>query len=194
MSDVLDKNYHHWMNFRKRKSNNEHYNIYKKGKREEFREFVHGYIPLRGTLKDMVTVNVGGGPIPLRFYSKEEILVDPLITNLKLNFPEKYLKGVRALNECIEETSIKSNHAHLVYCKKTIEYIEDWNTAISEMHRILKRKGYLVLIYHSNQSDNTNLNMLKNVDMKEHLESVGFSIIKFKKDSETYTKILARKT
>ena len=193
MSDILSKMYHHWMGFKNREPNNEYYGIYRKGKRDEFRKFVHGYIPLRGMFKDMVTVNVGGGPIPLKFYSKEEILVDPLITNLKLNFPEKYLKGVRTLNECIEETSIKSNHAHLIYCKKTIEYIEEWKKAISEMHRILKNKGYLVLIYHSSQGDNTNLNMLRNVDMKEHLESVGFTVLKFERESSSYTKILARK-
>ena len=190
MSDILNRLWKHWVNLA---GNDTELNKHRKGKRDEFRKFVYGYISPKGMLKDMVTVNVGGGPIPLKFYSREEILVDPLISSVRKMYPKKYLKGIRALNEPIEETTIKSNHAHIVYCKKTIEYIEDWKKAIGEMHRILKRKGYLILIYHSSQADNTNLNILKNVDMEEHLKSVGFDILKFERESSSYTKILARK-
>jgi len=189
MSDILNKLQNHWSSFLHRGVD---LDAHRKNKLDEFKKFIDNEIPDK-SLKKMITVNVGGGPIPTRFRSMKEILVDPLLPYFQKIYPEKYLSGMTLLAEYIGNTSIKNNYAHLVYCKKTIEYIEEWKTSLKEMHRILKRYGYLILIYHAHQSDNTNLNILGDVDMKKHFESIGFNIIKFEKGEDSYTKILARK-
>jgi ubiquinone/menaquinone biosynthesis C-methylase UbiE len=148
------------------------------------------------TRNDLVTVNVGGGPVPFRFPKenvKEEILLDNNAEWFDI-YPKKYREGMRILNENIEETTLPDLYADLCYCRKTLECIENWKEALTQMHRILKADGLLILIFHTNQNDKVNLNLLTMEGVMDYLEQLGFSILfQGRNNITTYVQLLATK-
>lgn len=148
----------------------------------------------RKKIRNMITLNIGCGPIPLRFDSKKEIGLDPLIEQyMGMKYPKNHFRGIMLISGIAEDINLEDGYVDFVYCRKTIEYIKNWKFSLREMIRVLKKGGHLVLIYHNLQHDNTNLNLLEKVDMESHLKSIGFDILKHIVEDKIYVKIFARK-
>jgi len=141
------------------------------------------------------TLNIGGGPIPYRFKNaKEEILLDNNAEWFEPMYPKKYREGMTILNEDIKNTSIKSESVDVVYIRKTIEYIDDWQLVLRQIWRVLKPSGVLIMMFHEVQNDSINLNLLTKDDVTEYLTSIGFRIHFDKRDtSSTYVQIIGVK-
>jgi ubiquinone/menaquinone biosynthesis C-methylase UbiE len=123
---------------------------------------------------DKVVLNVGGGPVPLRFpNAKEEILLDNNADWFEDIYPKKYREGVTVVDGNIETNCLPPNHVDICYCRKTLEYIEDWKTALKEMNRMLKINGIIILMFHEKQSDGINLNLLNRMEVADYLGDLG---------------------
>ena len=145
-------------------------------------------------LKKWTTLNIGCGPLPLRFNSKVEFGLDPLIDSYKkMKYPEKYYRGMKLIKGFINDIDIENDSIDFAYCRKALEYVSEWEESLKEIHRVLKKGGYLVLIYHTVQYDGINLNLLERINMEEHLKSIGFSIMKFERYDDSLTKVLSIK-
>jgi len=147
------------------------------------------------TFQGMTILNIGGGPVPIRFpHSREEILLDNNLDFFDPMFPSKYREGMILLNDDMQSTHIPNNYVDMVYCRKTLEYILEWADVLAQIHRVLKPKGYLILIYHEIQGDGINLNLLNWETVKDVLDSLDFEIVKREEDeSSTFIKLLVRK-
>lgn len=144
-------------------------------------------------MNGMTVLNVGCGPIPLRFKSKREIGIDPLIEFYAGAYPKKYLEGMEPIKGFASKIPLPDGHVDFVYCNNALEYMDDWEKSLAEMARVLKRGGHLALIYHSFQNDGINLCILRQVDMYRYLRSMGFDVLKHTVSSEEHVKIFARK-
>lgn len=134
----------------------------------------------------MVTLNIGGGPVPVRFKNaKEEILLDNNADFFKNMYPIKYREGMTILNEDIETTSLKDESIDLVYMRKTLEYIEDWELTLKSIHRIMKKDGYLIIMSHEHQNDGINLNLLDRFKLADYLGKLGFGLCSYLYDDQT---------
>lgn len=147
----------------------------------------------RESYDNLNTVNVGGGPFPLRFKNAhKEILLDKGISFFCPLYPSKYVEGMELLNEDVCQNTIPDNSIDICYVRKTLEYITEWKTALKEMKRFLKLGGTIVLIFHEHQNDGINLNLLSLDGVCIHLVCIDFDIVEAKMD-RGYVQIVARR-
>ena len=144
--------------------------------------------------KGMTTLNIGGGPVPLRFpNAQEEILVDNNATWFDEHFDKKYREGMTVLDNDITVMKLPDKSVDICYMRKTLEYVSPWQLALSEIARVMKPDSVLVLIFHERQNDGINLNYLKDDVVIKYLERKHFEVLKRYWDNSTYVQLVMRK-
>lgn len=143
---------------------------------------------------DYTTLNIGGGPVPLRFpNAKEEILLDNNATWFDEHFPKKYREDMTVLNNNVSAIPLPDKCVDICYIRKTLEYVSAWQLGLNEIFRVMKPDGLLVLIFHEKQQDGINLNMLKDDTIIQYMQTRHFELLKRYWDKSTYVQLVMRK-
>ena len=143
---------------------------------------------------DFTVLNIGGGPVPLRFpKAKEEILVDNNASWFNEHFPKEYREGMTVLDGDASVMKIPDKSVDICYIRKTLEYIPSWQLVLNEVARVMKPDSLLVLIFHEEQGDGINLNLLKDELIIKTMKLRNYEVLKRTWDNNTYVQLVMRK-
>ncbi|HUV46572.1 MAG TPA: class I SAM-dependent methyltransferase [Candidatus Bathyarchaeia archaeon] len=95
--------------------------------------------------KKTKVLDVGCGIMTvLHFIKGRRYGIDPLIDEYKKIY--SYPKGINVIKAGAEKTPFPANFFDVVFCTNALDHVNDIKQAVAEITRVLKTKGYFVLI------------------------------------------------
>jgi len=86
-------------------------------------------------------LDIGSGLSPVSPCPKETLFMD--ISKESLKYLEK--EGYKTKYGSITEIPLKKDSVDVIFCSEVLEHIEDYEKALKEMSRVLKKNGNLIL-------------------------------------------------
>jgi ubiquinone/menaquinone biosynthesis C-methylase UbiE len=133
--------------------------------------------------KDLVLVDVGAGISPVTPEPEQTLFMDCSKEALK-HLAEK---GYQTKYGDIIDLPLEPDSADVVFCSEVLEHVEEYKTALKEMHRILKKDGTLILTvpvhmkyWGSDDKFVGHLTRFEPASLKQELVDAGFGLIEEK--------------
>lgn len=147
------------------------------------REVKMAYIKHKNSFSPLKLLDIGSGISPVSPNQQETTFMDISLHAMKL------LKslGLNAKHGSITDIPSKNGEFDWVFCSEVLEHIENYNKAIQEIHRVLKKNGKAVItipVYMRYWDiDDEFVNHCRRFEPKEienNLEKAGFKILQEK--------------
>ncbi len=88
-----------------------------------------------------VIVDVGSGVSPVSPFPNATLYID--VSQKSIEYLT--LHGMRGVCGIIEHIPLPDNHADAVYCSEVLEHVDDYRRAISELVRVTRKKGRVII-------------------------------------------------
>ncbi len=131
----------------------------------------------------LVLVDVGCGISPVTPRPKQTLCIDCASEALK----DLQQKDYSTKLGDITDMPLEADFADVVFCSEVLEHVEQYKTALSEMHRVLKNGGHLILTVPVHDKywdfDDEHAGHFQRFDpemLSQELNEVGFRIIEEK--------------
>jgi len=131
----------------------------------------------------LIMVDVGVGISPVSPKPKHTLFID--FAEEAINYLQQ--QGYQAKYGDIIDLPLESDYADVIFCSEVLEHVENYKTALKEMHRTLKTGGDLILTvpvhdkYWDLEDENAgHLQRFNPELLSQYLTDVGFRIIEEK--------------
>lgn len=131
--------------------------------------------------KNLKMVDIGCGISPVSPVPDKTLFID--ISKEAVNYLNKI--GHNAKHGSMTKIPLKSESVDVVFCSEVLEHVKDYNLALREMRRILKKSGRLILtvpVYKKYWGFDDefvgHLRRFEPIDFKKELSEAGFKVIK----------------
>jgi ubiquinone/menaquinone biosynthesis C-methylase UbiE len=133
--------------------------------------------------EDLILVDVGVGISPVTPQPECTLFMD--FAEEALNYLQQ--KGYQAKYGDIIDLPLETNYADVIFCSEVLEHVQDYKTALKEMHRTLKNGGHLILTIPVHQKywdfEDEHASHVQRFDpelLSQDITDVGFRIVEEK--------------